>query len=215
MPTYATKTPYRKKTYRKKPYKKYGKPLTVRVKKLERANATRETKYSQTLVTAQTVSWSALFSDLTSISQGSSATTRVGDRIFLKGIKLNLEYTQGAVPCDMRVLIVCDKANNITAANQVLTTTGTVVAPCSQYNMDYRTRYIVKFDRRFTLTPVSYNSGGFSVYIPVNKVITYEAGGVNERTNNMRLIAISDIDPATPANLPSIQWTTTSYFYDD
>lgn len=200
---------------RRRRYRRRGRSsLAKKVAKLSRMTKP-ETKYLQTVVTPQQVTWAGQFYDLHAISQGPGVHQRVGDKVFFKKMHIRLGYSVGAVPSFLRVLVVVDKLNLISNVNQVLAITNNAEAPLSHYNMDFKPRYSVKFDRTFTLSAEAHPGGTVNRVLTFNKAIRFETGSTTERTNNIRLVVISNINPgAAVGDRPLVYWSNQFYWTD-
>jgi hypothetical protein len=87
--------------------------------------------------------------ELNPLTQGTSDSQRVGDRVRGHSLKLNLwRVISGSATgrFSLRVLIIHDKQNQITDVSQVFLGTDTAYAPLLQFVKDYRLRFSVLYD---------------------------------------------------------------------
>lgn len=192
-----------------------------KLKKIEKAlrGLKPELKYKDYAHNA-VVDYNGTIYDISStIAQGSSDTTRIGDALVIKGFKcIGHGGATAAVNTVFRVLFVLDKHGTITAVNEVLKTVGSFAAVDSQYvfdAIDKRSEAIVLADKRFTIggNGTSRTNGlfDFNVRLKYPARSDYLAGSTSCSKNSLLMIMISDQAPTSTALLVA---NTRLYFTD-
>lgn len=152
------------------------------------------------------------FSDLTStVAQGTSRSTRIGDSIYIKSIILDLTVfsnVAGATSQTVRITCGMSKGAGVTSTGSPQNAfTG---APETTY-------YNALIDHRVTLTSNFYgaNAGAPDTFhlvrkFPINQYITYDVGTTAAAHGQIFLSFISDV----AANVPSVSGFATITFTD-
>lgn len=144
--------------------------------------------------------------------QGVGDTQRDGDSIrylnmtFRYGCEKNPAIASSVV----RVIVLWDEQNRVTAANQVLQVIGTNNAPFSPklYDTRFQTKFL--YDKTHCLTDVQ-NRITREVTIPINKHCQFLAGAQTVTTGSLKFLFVSDI---AGGSTPVIQWQARMTFMD-
>jgi len=183
-----------------------------------RLSEREEHKYAASSETSTGFDYSGLLSDLTAIAQGSTDTTRVGDRIRLDSLHFSFYFTAGDTTNLCRIVLFqwfppSGSFAPVIGTNLFLTT-GSILAPISQYLVDFESNFRVLYDKLFYLSTTVTQSGTIQ-HIDVRKFpqrnLQYVAGGTSGSGHLYRLV-ISD-SAAVPN--PTICSTWLVRFTDD
>lgn len=151
-----------------------------------------------------------VFSLMNGLVQGTSAVTRIGQRIIIRSILLNiLLYGQPVQPYSMlRFMIIQDKQPNgaIFTLGSLLENPAAGSSTLSPLNYDNTKRYKILWDKRFVLCN-SANQEKFikyykKVYIPVEYNV-FNAGTVADINKNSLYLLVINSDNI---NVPSFSW---------
>lgn len=166
-----------------------------------------------------TVSSTGVVVTANAIAQGVADTDRVGDSIKISRIKLSGQATihpSSTSPNFVRIIVIWDYDNTITVPSMVLASTTNPYVTSQNYNWDYRTKYLVLYDKRFVLNPASSNSGVIfpEVDLEVNRRTQYAAGSITILKGALKQILISS-QPIGPGNLPDVKFLTEVQYIDN
>lgn len=224
-----------KKSFRKPRGRKLNPSAAKEVHQIIKRELKRdvETKYVARVqaLTSQSSTWGIL--DISNISQGVTDSDRVGDALTLTGpmhLRWGVFNSQGAtgdVYNNFRMVIVQyhpSLDSSVFGATKIfLNGPSGSIDLYSQYNHDQRQDYTILYDK--TVTTVGNNnvattpntSAVFKHIITtlsfkkLRKLQQYTAGGVNQSTNKLYLLTVSDSALATHP-----QWIySLKYFYTD
>lgn len=216
----------------KKNYRRYGKRKRFARRKGGNRLATKafvkkqirkdvETKWFEFATTSQTVNWSGVSTNCMNITQGPGDTERVGDKITIRGIRLNMIIALGGINANVRVMVVQFRQNTgITGVtvnplvSQVLesTTLGTSNAPLANRRWDFTQQFNILWDKTFTLTTVNRPVMHLKTRVPIKyakRLVSYSAGGT-DGANKIFLMFVSDVNVSLPTVAYQIRFT-----YDD
>lgn len=87
--------------------------------------------------------------ELNDVAQGLGDSNRVGDRLTVERVKLNMyRVLPGSATgrFSIRVLVILDKQNLISDCSQVFMNTGSNICPFNQFVKDYRLRFSILYD---------------------------------------------------------------------
>lgn len=192
-----------------------------KLKKLEKAlkGLTPELKYKDYAHNAVVDYNGTIFDISSTISQGNSDTTRIGDSLVIKGFKcIGHGGATAAVNSVIRILFVLDKHGTITAVNEVLKSPGSFAAVDSQYvfdAIDKRSEAIVLADKRFTIggngTSRANGLVDFNVRLKYPAKSDYLAGTTSCSKNSLLMILITDQAPTSTCQVVA---NTRLYFTD-
>jgi len=159
-----------------------------------RLQATREKKFTITDIT-MSVDRVGQIVTLNDPDQGLSDSQRVGDRIQCERVSLRLwrvipGSATGRFSC--RFLIILDKQNTITNANQIFINTDSAYAPLLSYVKDYRRQFVVLYDSGSNHMD-QYNKGQTTRFTRRVQAQTRFAAASNQITTGaIKLVAISN-----------------------
>lgn len=187
------------KHHKKKKPKKGLQALKAKVDKLSQAANLDEVKYATGNIAATQIDYNGSLNSLVTISQGAAGVNqRLGDSVALSGI--NFRYvayiTTTTAVSQLRIILLVDEQANLSTTN-VLATTGSILAPLSFYNKEYRGRYKILYDETHTLDAgQSYQD---IKRVSVNEMIPikYAPGLSTVRENDVRVLLISNQAPAS------------------
>lgn len=213
--------PARKKRYgRKKRYTRRFKRGGLATKSFVRKQIHKddETKYFETSTVAQAIDFNGVTTDLTNIPQGQTDGTRIGDKIRLRGIRLQFILNIADTTQNVRIMIVQYKGNTQIAAtsiSQVLvpTTLGTVNAPIANRVWDMTNQFSILYDKLYTLTnvstPIIHVRKKVGIKYAKREINFYQA--LTTGSNKIYLMMVSDSGAAPH---PTIQYQM-RVMYDD
>lgn len=192
-----------------------------KLKKIEKAlrGLKPELKYKDYAHNA-VVDYNGTIYDISStVAQGTTDNTRIGDALVIKGFKcIGHAGSTAAVNSVFRVLFVLDKHATITTVGEVLKTTGSLAGVDSQYvfdAIDKRSEAIVLADKRFTIggngTSRANGLFDFNVKLKYPARSDYLAASTSCSKNALLMIMISDQAPTSTAQLVA---NTRMYFTD-
>lgn len=160
-----------------------------------------------TLVTASGMSNTGSFFLLNGIGAGTGFNERVGRKIKIKTIQLNITVLVGSVvPARCRLMVVIDRqANGVAPTLGNILDTTLISSPSKAFmNLDNRARFSVIWDKKFTLDTTTYTLRDFNVFKKKLIDVTYNGitNGIGSiATNSLYLVAMSD---AAAANAPAL-----------
>lgn len=180
---------YAKRKYMRRPRNSYisrrrpRKRLRTIIK--QTVNSMSETKVTGTTggPTSFAATWTSVYLD--GIAQGTDFYQRVGNKIFLKGIRLNMSIAGGFnSPEKVRIVLYWDKTDNGTSNWNT-----SFVRPVIDY--EYADDGKVLFDRTYNLN--DYNNGtgqkkSLKRWIQLNKEFLFDGPGVNDQSETNRLL---------------------------
>ena len=164
--------------------------------------------------------------DLSSIAQGDSQTTRDGSALLAKSIQIKMKVSTPSTGSDptgqqFRVMLIKAKQrfvpSSINTADRIVWQNGnTVDAPNSPYHVSFRSHYVVLFDRRYFVNG-GVNSGptGFNVNInkKLNSIIRFQGTTTTHEHGGLYLIMTTDSSAATSAG-PEVRYTSRITYTD-
>lgn len=163
--------------------------------------------------------WNGYVVDLNDMSQGTTYTTRIGDRVRMKGVSFRF-LAQGAnatTLCAIRVMLIHWKDNSTPTGADILETTGSHLALLSPKRWHNRKEFNVLFDSgRLTLWYPNIATGGTPIVVDSglilksvkNLVCDYDAGAT---TCNNRLYLLFFEDSASSANVQFSYYAKATY----
>lgn len=175
---------------------KYATPGGVAFKALKLARrvadaVNTEYKYIDSTLSANAFDNAGTMSIQNAIAQGLSDSQRVGDSAKIQNVSWRY-YVQNVTGKTMaRVMLLWDPQNRVTAVNQILETTGSVLAPISPKLYDTRFQTKVLYDRIHNLyddKPQDY----VDIQIPINLHTQFLAASTTITTGALRLVLISN-----------------------
>ncbi len=164
------------------------------------------------------IDWNGLFiTGFNTMAQGLTDVTRIGDSIVCKSFRLSICYSSFSTNSNVRIIIFWDKQDQIGAVTDILATSGSSQVTNSAYNYDKRHRFIILYDR---LTVLQDPTVSISVKHTVkwlslkHKLTTFNAGTTAILNNKLKMLLISDRDPAVPADRPQIEFFARMIYSD-
>lgn len=178
----------KKKTF-KKSYRKFKKPKRLIMSKMPE-NKHFDVNISQSITQAGTLNL------LSQIGQGVDDTQRIGNTLYLKSLFMNVSIVQnaGSTIDNVRLMVVVDRQGfNAPAVNSVLEPAllTSTLAPLSQYNHYYMSRYKVIYDRTLKLSTGFSETLIYKKYIPL-KFASHYIGAATTFKNQVYLLHIGD-----------------------
>lgn len=160
-----------------------------------------EIKYQDVNIgTGTAVDYNGTFLTYNAIGQGDTGLTRDGDQ--LKNVRLDLNFIFSLATTNvaslMRLVVIWDKENTISATNGLLSIVGGLSSPISQYSQEYRKNYQVLYDKAYTLDAT--NKSNVIVKKSINlrdKLTVYNAGSSTIRKGALKVLLISSIAAAS------------------
>lgn len=155
--------------------------------------------------------------ELSNPAQGTTDSTRVGDKLRLRGLRLRFTLVPGDTTQTCRIIVYQYKGNSslhTPAISEVLQSAYIGVdSPLAPFTHDYRNQFIILMDKTITLDSVSHPVKSYKKKVPLKyakKQIAFTAGST-DGSNKVYMIAISD---STAAPHPQINFIC-RLFYDD
>lgn len=194
-----------RRTYKWKPQKIAVLPKRVKAleKKVYKIQKRVEPKYIALVATQAHNFNGTIFSQLNTISQGTSDTAqRIGDRINLKSIKVNYEVKEntgvGSFGATfVRLIVFIDKEVNLTLGADILTNTGTGFAPIGHYQWDNSRNFMILKDKKFALCTSKPNYvGSFKVNLK-DIPVQFDGGTTTILKNDLKIMWIADTNLGT------------------
>lgn len=222
--------PYAKskpRAYKKRYYKKSYKPVTANtVAKIARnvvrkQNPTKELRFIQT-ASMHTNSLAASFvSDQpTLIAQGVAENQRLGDEVFMCGVKMKLCVTNPhSTDRNFRVMVLQDRNasgdlldtsawDNLFTSNSEVDYTATALVTDVTYPIN--SNYKVYFDKSFTLQSDGRSSINRDFWVPIMKKVKYDDLGAGTLTESGRIYVICHLSEMNTT--PSTSISHCSFF---
>ena len=201
MPSRRKKGGYSKR----KRYHKKGGGLATKAFVKKAIQKDDETKYLETASTGLSIDYNGTVTDLSVIAQGTTDGQRIGDKVKLRGIRLQMILNIGDVTQHIRIMIVQFRGNTQTAGaptiGQVLvpTTLGTINAPIANRVWDLTQQFNVLYDKIYTLEgvskPVVHIRRTISIKYAKRLISYYQA--LTTGANKIYLMMVSDSGAAT------------------
>lgn len=234
MPYHARST--KSKTYKKGYHKGTSRTVTpYTVAKIAKSVAnkskpTREkrfTFYNLTMKTTAPISNSFLYKTMTLINQGSSDNERLGDKIYMSGVKLNFSCDNPATTSRcLRVLILQNNNRNgdlldLSTWTDLFTqddeSDRTADGLAGDINAPVNSNYRIFCDKKFTLEPSGAKDIQRSFYCPIQKKVEYNNLGDNTTASSGEIYCIfhlSEFGSATVATESHLFATARVFFKD-
>lgn len=206
-----------KKFYRRRRNYKSRKGRS-RFKKLERrvAKITRsiEKKYWDNSFT-YTLDWDGDFHTCNAPSSGLGDDERVGDKIVITSLAFRFSLQRnnaGDFPA-VRILVIWDKLNLVTALSDMLITGAGAFAYLSQMSIDRRADFLVLKDKTYQLDSAGPNDITRSMVVKLNKTTQFASSTTTITKGVLRLVMIASTDP-TATNRPILEGYTRIRYTD-
>lgn len=181
-------------------------------KKLSNAINTEYKAYDVTSV-AGSVDYNGGVSSLAAlISQGTTDNQRIGDSLKLQNLTLRYIGVRNTADSILRVMVIFDPQNKISAVTDVLAATGSAISVVSPKNYDKRFYSNVLYDRTMTLTSADHPYVIEDIVIPVDKHVQYSGGTTTVNTGDLKLLVISNV---VTTNLPTLTYYARLTYTDD
>jgi len=211
-----------KYTMKKKPYKKqysYAKKIYAIEKKVNKLNKRMEVKFATIQFDNVVNNNGTISSLLNAISQGTSDSgQRIGDKIRLKKIHVNYYVTENTSvanfgPVYARMILYLDREVNLTLASDVITNSGSPMAPLGQKNWDLSTNQKWYKDKKFALNTSTgaTHIGSFSVNFK-DLPVFFDAGTSALVKNDLKMLVISS--ELSASNIPTMRYTARIEYFD-
>lgn len=174
-----------------------GKLALSKVKALERM-ARPETKYLDLGYSANSVSWTGTLIELCTPTQGVGVNSRVGDVVTLRGMTLKCTVGSTGANAIVRMIVFIDKENSITTPGQMLTVTGSALAPLSPKVFDNQKNFRVLCDRLIAVDTYSPQQE-INYYFSLKNIRqSFDPGTALPFQNNLKIFWISNVGATTP-----------------
>lgn len=166
-----------------KPEKKAVNKIVDR--KLEQA---LELKYIDLpIAVAQDYNW-ALYNLSVNVSQGTSDTTRNGDKLLMKNLELRWSLTGADTTNFYRIVVYIDKDGG--SGTVPMITSGSVDAPTSLYNHDYRRQFRILSDRMYGMSAGGPNTHNGHTTISLKNIESSYTGATTTCIRNALYVAV-------------------------
>lgn len=184
-------------------------------------NKSAESKSFETYPAAINPSWIGTLQQFFVPQSGAGEQQYIGLGVMPTHIRIKGVISAGALSCVTRVILLQAKttAPIVSGTNSLLDTTamGTPLAPIAFYNNAIEHNYRVLFDE-FYVNVIATESSVLSFDIRIKKdklkQIRFAATAGQPSTGELALYFYTNIDPATVGNLPTIRYSTRTYFKD-
>lgn len=153
------------------------------------------------------------------ITQGAGNSQRIGREIDPTHLRIKGSFLVGAQTCVVRLIVINTKQSNtpIGSYGELLTNPTSLESPYGMYKVEHSSEYKVLFDEFYCLIIGTESSRlTFDIRITSDKLkrkLTYDDAGAIS-TGGLYLYAISDRDPTTPGNIPTINYVSRLYYKD-
>jgi hypothetical protein len=148
------------------------------------------------------------------IPQGLLDTNRIGDTIYCLGIRVKFVLDINTADRAMcRFILIWDKEDSISTADEMLSATGSVNVINSPFIVDDRHRYIVLRDKVVKLNNGDHRIRQVTMSKKLNKKTQFEAATTDVTKGRLKLFLFSNID-ATDASRPFIQGWSRLWYKD-
>lgn len=199
------------KSFRRKAKKPAPLRKQVQTIKKQLAEQRPESKYEDTTPINGIVTTTASVVELSILTQGTSAITRIGDRVRLHSLFLRISLTVNAVATAnfLRLILIRDKQPNgatMTAADY-FEATPSYDGQVQNYNTQ---RFKILKDRTYALAAGSNSLMVDKWYKAINCIATYQGATALSITNELVLLAISD----QAVNGPTVKITSRLRYSD-
>lgn len=139
------------------------------------------------------------------VAQGTAATNRVGNKIYMKKINVRLNWTSqnqdgsvsywalnnGTSNVQIRVMVVYDRQNNGTTASKTdIYATGASLEIQQFNNMDNKDRFTTLMDKKFTLSQGLAPGLNLDFNLPVKRVTQYITNNTTGNASDMKTGAL-------------------------
>lgn len=202
-----------KRRYRRKPKtvsKSTKKFVNFKIKTAIRKNI--ETKYHDVTI-SEAVSTVASIGSLTDVSQGQTDTTRIGDKLTIRGLSGRASML-GADASNLIRIIIFQWHHTDSVAPVIADILSSSGDPRSNFVHDTQNQYTVLYDKLFTLTSAGDKLVRAWIFRPrlkyAKKTINYSAGST-VGSNKIYRLFLSDSGASVH---PSFNWSC-RFYYDD
>jgi len=148
---------------------------------------------------------------LSSISQGITDQQRIGDSIKVQNNMIRFSIARNGTDALVRVILIWDKQNQISATSDVLELVGAANAPLSPKNYDKRFRSQILFDKTYSLD-ANRSILHDECALDVDQHVQFSAGTTTPVTGDLILMTISNL---VTTNLPTFGYYNRVTFTDD
>lgn len=171
-------------------------PVSVKRFVKKQINVTKEHKYFDTSFNLQTIPIAGNVDQLSTVPQGNTDTTRVGDKILPTSLEMNFQFV--AVPADVtnyiRHIVFRWKPNTVSvtpAVASILAYAGTAQSPASPYYHDGRNQFEILYDKMYTFDAYNITKVIKETVPLARKTVNFVAGG-NNGMGHLYQITLSD-----------------------
>lgn len=156
-------------------------------------------------------------------AQGVADNQRSGDSIKLQRMDFEANVRAGSnatIPANCRVILVWDKENSITGVGDLIDPIylGTQLGSIAPRDHDKKSKYVILKEWHFDLSRPDSSVGLKHLHCSMdlkNKHVQFEAGSTTIQTGGLKMLFISNVDPATATNIPVIDWVFRTYYTDN
>lgn len=207
----------------RKTFRSNGKAKFVTKRHLTKVlNQTLETKYKNNsdISGTNTINFNGNFTQLSNPAQGTGDTSRIGDSITLKGLRI-----RGTLAMDpastvnnvVRLMIVQYHPDNSAQAPQtsdLLQASGSAISVVSSFQHDESRKFRVLWNRTYALSLNEQSRYRYvDIRVPMKKIkkkIQYLAGSATSGFNQIYLFQISNVN----SSMPVLDWYSNLRFTD-
>lgn len=177
-----------------------GAPIRAQLRSIDkfigRQQNAIEFKYVDTTVSDTAVSWNGVYGVLNNPSQDITDQARIGDSLFNKYLEIRYRvFNNGSDGAGLRLIILKDHSDVITAVNQVLGATGTNLALTSNYIWDNRKNFKVLVDEIIQCDGTRQSNTMGYIKRKLNFRTQFSAASTTIETNSLKMIHINNTNP--------------------
>lgn len=169
-----------------------------------------ELKWVDNTVTGSAPTWAGLVTTATTIAQGVTANTRIGDAVRLQSIDVSWQIVNNAASTTMtRFLLFVDLDSSLGTVSDVLENIGTVLSPLSPIKASAMPTMRILYDEVIPTDAVYQGQSIARLHRKLNLLQTYKATTSTPVEHVIRLIVLPDTLAAPPSvDIYMRQWFT-------
>lgn len=170
-----------------------------------------EQKYHDQNLSGTNVDYSGVAYALNNPGQGDTDITRDGDSLKVLNSVIKFIITRNGADAYVRCIVFWDQGSRYSAATDILTNSGSALAPLSTRAHDTRFYFNTLYDK---VVHVDTNKPEVmrTIKLNINKHTQFSAGSTTITTGVLRVLFISD---QVTSNLPTVHMTSRVYFTDN
>jgi len=141
--------------------------------------------------------WSGIYDTLNAIPQGDGNAERVGDSLKVQNLTLRGTIripTNATIGENVRVMVVWDKQNTLSAGSDLLQDTANEFTSFSTKNLNTKYQNQVLYDQVFRMIPnTEMSMQTIDIFIPVNQHTNYQPGAIFITDGALKIFVFNDI----------------------